>query len=516
MSATPSSIYPAAGEVLGGKYRIERMLGEGGMGAVARAQHLLTRAPCALKFMNPQFMSVPGAVERFLKEGQAAARIRSDHVVQIYDVDKLPDGAPYIAMECLDGRDLDALLGRENPEGLPVERAVHFAIQILRGLQAAHGVGIVHRDMKPANCFVITKDGEIDFVKILDFGISKVFQPGQASLTQTNSALGTPLYMSPEQASSPRDVDPRSDLYSVGVILYEMLTGKTPFTAESGELTELLFKIFTAEIRSTRSIHPEIPEALDAVVMHALAREPAKRIASALALADALAPFAGECTLPYLAKLRAYVPPDLVEDTWIQEPMAAFSSLPSRTSTSPVASTAIVVEPTAREDEANPLSDDGANRSGGAFAATLPFAARAASEPLKRAARVPWIVVAMLALVVAGLGTAVMLKDGKSRASGLPSDAPNGVPTATHSAVNEPASAFNAGAANTGAPGTASGGAPSPVGSTPRALTPVDAGATSAHQARVPAAIHTGVTSSAASGTPATMPSSALGTKITF
>jgi eukaryotic-like serine/threonine-protein kinase len=329
------SRYPEPGTVLGGKYRIERLLGEGGMGAVARAQHLLTRAPCALKFMNPEYMNLPGAVERFLKEGQAAARIRSDHVVQIYDVDKLPDGAPYIAMECLDGADLDSIIEHQGSGGLPVARAVHFTIQILRALQAAHGVGIVHRDVKPGNCFVVAKDGEVDFVKLLDFGISKVSQPGQASLTQTNSALGTPLYMSPEQASAPKEVDTRSDLYSAGVILFELLTGATPFAAESGELTELLFKIFTAEVPSPRVRNPNVPEALAAVVLHALARKPDSRYQSALEFVDALAPFADARSALSVARVRAYVPPDLIEDTWAVAPMTAFSGLQGRTTEPP-------------------------------------------------------------------------------------------------------------------------------------------------------------------------------------
>src|SRR6478609_7991829 len=201
LSTTPS--YPQAGEVIDGKYQVERILGEGGMGAVARATHLLRRAPVALKFMSPMVLSFPGAVDRFLNEGVAASQIDSENVVKVFDVGKLASGAPYLVMECLEGRDLSELLLAEGSPGLTdLPRAVHFVLQALRGLQVAHEAGIVHRDMKPSNCFVIDKDGEPDFVKLLDFGISKVQQPGGGSLTQTNSALGTPLYMSPEQAKS--------------------------------------------------------------------------------------------------------------------------------------------------------------------------------------------------------------------------------------------------------------------------------------------------------------------------
>ncbi|HEX3770698.1 MAG TPA: serine/threonine-protein kinase, partial [Polyangiaceae bacterium] len=228
--------------MLDGKYRVEHLLGEGGMGAVAKATHILRRAPVALKFMSGAVLSLAGAVERFVNEGVAASQIDSDHVVKVFDVGRLPSGAPYLVMEFLEGCDLGQLLEREGPT-LPVGRAVHFTLQALRALHTAHAAGIVHRDMKPSNCFIIDKDGEPDFVKLVDFGISKVRAAedgSSAQLTRTNSALGTPLYMSPEQARSPRDVDHRTDIYSVGAILYEMLAGRTPYTADTGEFTEIL------------------------------------------------------------------------------------------------------------------------------------------------------------------------------------------------------------------------------------------------------------------------------------
>ena len=302
--------YPQPGEVLEGKYQIEKIVGEGGMGAVALATHVLRRARVALKFMNPMYLPVPGAIERFRNEGVAASQIQSDHCVQIFDVGALPNGAPYLVMEYLAGLDLAQLLVRDGRPGLPVERAVHFTLQILRGLQAAHGKGIVHRDMKPSNCFVVNKDGEDDFVKLLDFGISKVRQPGEQALTQTNSALGTPLYMSPEQAKSPRDVDSRSDIYSVGVILYELLTGKTPFFSESGEFTEILFKLFTTDAPHIKTVRPDVPDALAAVVHHALSRDQNQRFADVMQFAEALAPFASPNSALILQRMRAFgLPP---------------------------------------------------------------------------------------------------------------------------------------------------------------------------------------------------------------
>jgi serine/threonine-protein kinase len=300
----PPPAYPLAGEVLDGKYQIERMLGEGGMGAVAKATHMLRRAPVALKFMSPAVMSLGGAVERFINEGVAASQIDSDHVVKVFDVGQLKSGAPYLVMEYLEGIDLSDLLAREGTPGLTIARAVHFILQALRGLQVAHAAGIVHRDMKPSNIFVITKDGEPDFVKLVDFGISKVQQPGGGNITRTNSALGTPLYMSPEQARSPRDVDLRSDLYSVGVILYELLTGRTPFHSDTGEFTEILFKIFTQDPPPIKSLRADLPDPLADVIHRALARDPKDRFSTTTEMGDALGPWADHRSQHVLTRLR--------------------------------------------------------------------------------------------------------------------------------------------------------------------------------------------------------------------
>jgi serine/threonine protein kinase len=298
-------LFPPVGTVVAEKYEVLSYLGEGGMGAVAKATNRLTGAVVALKFISPHILSAHGAVERFLNEAQAATRIRSAHVVTIFDVAKQANGAPFMVMECLDGRDLAALLEKEGIKDITVARAIHFVLQILRALRVAHSAGIIHRDLKPSNCFIVQEDGEDDFVKIVDFGISKVQQPGGGSLTATNHALGTPLYMSPEQAKSPRDVDLRTDLYSVGVILYELLSGRTPHSSDSGELTEILFKLFTAEPDSLAQLRPDLPPELCAAVHRCIARERDTRPANAGEMAEVLAPWADARSQHILRRLRA-------------------------------------------------------------------------------------------------------------------------------------------------------------------------------------------------------------------
>jgi serine/threonine-protein kinase len=279
------------------------------MGAVAKATHLIRRDAVALKFMSPAVLALQGAVERFVNEGVAASQIDSDHVVKVFDVGRMPSGAPYLVMEFLDGQDLAQILAHEGGR-MSIPRAVHFTIQTLRALQTAHAAGIIHRDMKPSNVFVVNKDGEPDFVKLVDFGISKVRtddpegKAHQANLTKTNSALGTPLYMSPEQARSPRDVDARTDVYSTGAILYELLAGRTPYTSDTGEFTEILYKIFTTDPEPLQNLRPDVPPGLAAVVSRALVRDLNVRFASAADFAEALTPYADERSATVLSRLR--------------------------------------------------------------------------------------------------------------------------------------------------------------------------------------------------------------------
>jgi serine/threonine protein kinase len=306
-SSEKPSPYPEPGEVIDGKYKIERYIGEGGMGAVARAMHLIRKAPVALKFMSPAVTYVPGAVDRFINEAVAASALKSDHVVQVFDVGKLPGGNPYLVLELLDGHDAAQLLERE-PHGIEVPRAAHIVLQVLRALEVAHASGIIHRDLKPSNAFLVNHEGDNEFVKLLDFGISKVTREGEASVTQTNAALGTPLYMSPEQARSSRDVDQRTDIYATGVILYELLCGQAPHMVEGGEFTAVLYRLFTTDAPPIAERRPGLPKGLAEIVHKALSRDPAGRFGTAREFAEALVPYCDGRSAIEITHLRARGP----------------------------------------------------------------------------------------------------------------------------------------------------------------------------------------------------------------
>jgi serine/threonine-protein kinase len=272
------------GQVLGKKYLVRRLLGEGGMGAVYEAEHVLTKRAGALKLLHTSYASVPSVVERFLREASAAGRIGNPHIVETYDAGELASGEPYIFMELLKGSSVRALL--QERERIPFAEAREIALQVAEGLGAAHGASIVHRDIKPENLFLC--DGERAFVKILDFGISKFAEHHSvARLTEQGSALGTPHYMSPEQVVSKREIDGRVDVYALGVVLYECVTGRVPFDADS--LPALSVKIFEGHYRAASTLVPDVPERLDQFFARAMARDPAQRFSSMRELRDALA-----------------------------------------------------------------------------------------------------------------------------------------------------------------------------------------------------------------------------------
>ncbi|MET0792334.1 MAG: serine/threonine-protein kinase [Polyangiaceae bacterium] len=278
------------GETIAGKYRIDRVIGVGGMGMVMAAHHLELDDRVAIKFLLPETVASPEAVERFAREARAAVKIKNEHVARIADVGKLDDGTPYMVMEYLEGSDLAAWLIQQGP--LPVEQAVEFVLQAGEAIAEAHSLGIVHRDLKPSNLFVTQRPDRGLSIKVLDFGISKTISLGRsgASMTRTAVMVGSPMYMSPQQIRSARDVDAQGDIWALGVILYELLAGVPPFDGEN--LAELVNRIISEAPPSIRSYRPEVPEALEQVILRCLARELDVRFATIAELAQALLPFA--------------------------------------------------------------------------------------------------------------------------------------------------------------------------------------------------------------------------------
>ncbi len=234
MTADPARLngLPEEGDTIGGRYVVGELLGIGGMGVVRGARHITLGHELAIKLMLPEIAKNAGAAARFLREARAAVSIGSEHVARVIDVDELPNGTPYIVMERLRGQDLAVLLERRGP--LPIEEAVDFVLQAAEAVAEAHTLGIVHRDIKPRNLFVAVRpDGELT-IKVLDFGIAKATDAVSAlTQTQGNVALGSPHYMSPEQVRDPGNVSARTDIWSIGVVLYQLTTGTVPFDEES-------------------------------------------------------------------------------------------------------------------------------------------------------------------------------------------------------------------------------------------------------------------------------------------
>lgn len=288
----PHNVLP--GDVLNGKYRIERVLGQGGMGVVLAAEHLELHQRVALKLMLPEALASTEAVARFLTEARATVKIKGEHVARVLDVGKLEDGEPYIVMEYLEGTDLSALLDKSGP--LPIKDAIGYLLQACEAIAEAHAIGIIHRDLKPSNLFLAQRPDGSALIKVLDFGISKIVPRGRSddpvafSMTRTRQALGTPFYMPPEQMESARKADMTSDIWSLGAILFELLTCTVPFDGSS--LTELRRKIRTEPAPDLRLHRKNAPQGLEEVIKRCLEKDPAKRYQTVAELSVALSPFA--------------------------------------------------------------------------------------------------------------------------------------------------------------------------------------------------------------------------------
>ena len=269
--------------LIGDRYRVDELVGTGGMGMVVAATHLTLGHRVAIKFLHEDMATVPSVVERFLREARAVVQLRTEHVCRVIDVGSTDAGAPFIVMELLEGSDLGRVVAKQ---GLPVTIAVEYVLQACVALAEAHATGIVHRDLKPANLFVTRRPGGGPLIKVLDFGIAKAMTEAGAQLTRTHSMLGSPAYMSPEQLQSARDVDVRADIWSLGATLYQLLSARLPF-----------YRANAAEMAVRIVMEPPDPLNVDptlaAIVQRCLEKAPAQRYPDVAALAADLAPFGG-------------------------------------------------------------------------------------------------------------------------------------------------------------------------------------------------------------------------------
>ena len=328
---SPPTDDPLVGKVLSERYRIVRKIGEGGMGAVYQAEHALIEKKMALKILFQDLTRRPDLIARFLQEAKSASRIGHENVIDISDFGQSPEGLVFIAMEYLDGQDLGKLLKKEG--AMHWERARPILMQIAKGLRAAHGNGIIHRDMKPENIYLIQREGRPDFVKVLDFGIAKIVNDdtGGPALTQTGMIFGTPEYMSPEQAQGSTP-DHRVDIYAVGCIMYHMLTGQVPFTADNfmGILTKHLLEPPVPPRKRRPDL--EIPAEVEAICLRAMDKDRDKRFADMDALYRALGA-AGDLQFE---PSQVFVPPRLPKAS-LKYPTLAAANLDVRESRTAIA-----------------------------------------------------------------------------------------------------------------------------------------------------------------------------------
>ena len=281
---------PQPGEILAGKYVVEEVIGQGGMGCVVAAHHRDLGQPVAIKFLHEEALKEKIAVERFLREARAVVAFKSEHVARVSDVGRMENGAPYMVMERLVGEDLGIVLQRQGRVG--VAEAIDFVIQAAEAVAEAHSHGIIHRDLKPSNLFLSRRSDGSALIKLLDFGIAKsmVRTAENAHLTHTGSSLGTPMYMSPEQVRGAREADMRTDIWGLGSTLYELLTGVAPFEADT--MPALCAMIVSDQPRPIGALRPEVPAGIIAIVDRCMQKAANDRYQTVSELARAIAPWA--------------------------------------------------------------------------------------------------------------------------------------------------------------------------------------------------------------------------------
>lgn len=386
-------------EVVGGKYRIVRFLASGGMGSVYEAQQIVVRRRFAVKFLHPELALRRELLTRFQHEAEAAGALESENVAAALDFGIAPDGAPYIVLEYLVGESLEQL--REREGSLPVARAVNLVQQACRGVQAAHAAGIIHRDLKPHNLFVCRRGDGTDLVKVLDFGVAKleVMERGGVE-TRTGTVLGTPSYMSPEQARGEKKIDHSSDVYALGAVLYELLSGKKPHPGDSHNA--ILHHIATQPPLPLAAALPDLPEALVAVVERTLADDCSRRPASAGELAEALTQWSHAEVWP-APKLEPSSPRHSEPSTTLLAVEAPAGSRPrssvapdepARLAAAPARSEAVSAEPRRERTPAGTEPRRDEHESSGA-------PAERALRPREAARSQPWVVVLAGALALA-------------------------------------------------------------------------------------------------------------------
>jgi serine/threonine protein kinase len=316
------------GALVSGKYRIVRLIGDGGMGVVYEARHEMLGSGVALKFLHADLAKRPGLTQRFMQEARVSATIQSPHVTHVTDVDTAQDGSPYLVMELLSGQSLQGMLDRQGK--LVADQSIDFALQILAGLEAAHALGVVHRDMKPDNVFV-TPSGGGPLLKLIDFGIAKLRASSEYTkgLTRAGVVMGTPEYMAPEQLVSAHTTDHRADIYSLGVMLFEMLSGLRPTDGDDAEV--IVAAVEAGRVRNIRQLVPGIPEGLALLVERATLPNREARFESAAEMRLALAAFAGQ--LSHAGKLAATAEPMPVLPT---PALSVLMSLPASVAPPPV------------------------------------------------------------------------------------------------------------------------------------------------------------------------------------
>jgi serine/threonine-protein kinase len=321
------------------KYAVEDLVGRGGMGYVVRARHLVLNHLVAIKFLNPTIATMPEAVQRFVREARAATRITSEHVARVIDVSSLPDGEPYMVMEFLQGRDLGDVVEADGP--MPLEVALDYLLQASIAVAEAHATGIVHRDLKPGNLFLTRRSDGTALVKVLDFGISKVLPTDgddQGSLlTQTSAVMGSPLYISPEQMRAAKEVTAATDIWALGVILYELISGRHPF--EGPTLPALCASVLNDPPALISTYVPDLPAGFEAVLMRCFEKAPQDRWPDVPSLAAALEPFTSAAARQNVERIRGIArsaarpvssPKVLNQPLPSSEPVAPFAPSPAR------------------------------------------------------------------------------------------------------------------------------------------------------------------------------------------